>query len=401
MVIDPHGDVARACLNFSILDKSRVYYVSTAINAEAQTTQNFTCVWNPFSYDGSDELRYLLTETLTECLCELLEDATLTAQMISVIRPCIATVLRHPDPSQRNLATLARFFREGENLDLIELGKSSDVESHRITFRRWHTDEHLRISRNSLHVKLSFFLSDPRLANLLNGTSTVDIEKAINSGAVIILNLPLGSGSFASKVAGKLMIAYLNALLRRRFNIEQQHRVPLYLLLDEFSFITPSVGALMAQARKWGLSLTIAGQSLGQISDTALRKTIMVNTGLKAVGLTDYQDRSAFAKEMAINVEDLEALRPLQFYLKRNDGRFDAFKFEVPLLNRALYRTKSEQRELFQWLIRDSRQYVTVPPPPPPPATPSPEETEKKYTGKPKKGTKNTRPPDEDLKPAF
>lgn len=399
MLIDPHSDWARACMSFAMLDRSRLYYLSSSINSEAKTDKEYTFVFNPFHYDGSAEMRYLLTETLTENLCELLQDATLTAQMISVIRPCIATVLRLP-PAQRSFNTLARFFREGDNLDLIEFGRTSEVEQHRIFFSRWHTDTHLSISKNSLAVKLGFFLSDPKLALMLNGNSTIDLEQAINAGSVIILNLPEGSGSFATKVMGKLMLAYLHALMMRRHTLEPSQRRPLYLLLDEFSFVTPSLGTLLAQARKWGLSVTIAGQSLGQISDTTLRKTIMVNTGLKAVGLTDYQDRAAFAKEMGISDEDLEALRPLQFILKRNDGAFEALKLEVPFLHPSQFLSKKDKQALLDWLVYDSGQYVPVQPAPP--ATPSSDTYNKAFSTKAqKKQPKQTPPSTNGLKPAF
>lgn len=156
MVVDPHSDLARACMSFAIQDKRRLIYLSSSINSELNTGKEYTCCLNPMSYDGSAEMRYLLTETLTEHLCELLADATLTTQMISIIRPCLATVLRLPE-EQRTLATLARFFREGDNQDLIDFGKTSEVEQHRVFFHRWSIDEHLKVSKNSLAVKLGFF----------------------------------------------------------------------------------------------------------------------------------------------------------------------------------------------------------------------------------------------------
>lgn len=396
-VLDPHGDLCRSILSFAMMDKNRdrLLYISSAITSEAKTDKEYTACFNPFSYDGSAEMRYLLTETLTECLCELLADATLTTQMISVIRPCIATVLRLP-PAQRTLSTLARFFREGENVDLVALGKTSEIEQHRIFFHRWN-EEHLRISKNSISVKLSFFLSDQRLANMLNSESTFSLEEAINNGSVLLCNLPQGSGGFASKVMGKLILAYLRALMMRRHTLEQSERRPLYLFLDEFSFVTPSLGSLMAEARKWGLSVCIAGQSLGQIPDTTLRKTIMVNTGLKVVGLTDYQDRSAFAKEISVPVEEMERLRPLQFYLKRNDGRHTAFKFNTNHLSKLYYITKKEKKELLHWLVYKSGQYIPVQPPAPPLDI---QPLESKANNSKKKSTNNDNP-NNGLKPAF
>lgn len=395
LVIDPHSDTAKACMSFAIQDRSRLIYLSSSITSELKTDKEYTCCINPFvTNDNSAEMRYLLTETLCQNLCELLADATLTTQMITVIRPCIATVLRIEDPAQRNLSTLARFFREGENLDLIEFGKTSEIEQHRIFFNNWHKDTHLQISRNSLNVKLSYFNQDPRLSAILNGVPTVDLEAAINSGAVIVLNLPQGSGGFASKVVGKLCLAQIEALMMRRHNMERAARVPLYVFIEELSFVTPSLGDLLSMARKYGASITICGQSLGQIADTILRKTIMVNTGFKAVGLTDYQDRAAFSKEIGVSAYDLERLRPLQFFLKRTDGRYKAIKFETSIMNRAYFLNKKQKQELLEWLVYESGQYVPVPPPPPPPTT-----HEQSIV---KQQTRKKMPPSSDsMKPAF
>lgn len=400
MVIDPHGDLARDCLFFAINNRNsnRLIYLSSAINREADTGDSvYSCVFNPFVSDGSSEMIFLLTETLTECLCELLTDATLTTQMISVIRPCIATVLRSPDPS---LATLNRFFLEGYNADLIELGKTSDVEQHRIFFSKEWNAEHLRVSKNSIRVKLSYFLSDQRLANMLNGKPTVNIEQALNDGAFIILNLPKGSGSFTSKVMGKLMIAYIHALMLRRDALEPSERVPCYLIVDEFgSIVTASLSSSLAEARKYGLSCILANQSLMQIENTAIRKTIAVNTGLKVVGLTDYQDRVTFSRELGkeVSAEDLEKLRPLQFYLKRNDGRHKAFKFNASILPRTFFLTKKEKKDLLKWIVYESGQYRLVMPPAPP--IPTMNETVNTVKGKKKQPLNSST--NEGLKPKF
>lgn len=394
-IIDPHGDLGRACLHFAINDRKRLYYLSTAINREAGTTTDYTCTFNPFISDGSAEMRYLLTETLTQSLSELLVDAQLTTQMISIIRPCIATVLRHPQPS---LSLLNRFFMDGHNLDLVELGKTSEIEQHRIFFEHDFFNENLRLSMRSIRTKLSFFLSDQRLANMLNGSNTVDIPKAIDSGSVIILNLPQGSGVFASKVMAKLMLAYLNAVLMRRDGVELKNRVPLYLILDEAgTYATTALAEGLAQSRKWGLSCLLAVQSLKQIESTILRKTISVNTGLKACGLTDYEDRVTLSKEMGLHATDLEKLCPLQFYLKRNDGLAKPFKVDLSILSKAYFLSKKEQKELLHWLVYESGQYVPVPPPAPPTNSYNVNKTPPKS----KKNTGNTIPPHDGLKPAF
>ena len=397
LVSDPHGDLGRAVLGLAINDRKRIFYISSAINHEAKTEKNYTCVFNPFvCSDNSPEMRFLLTETLSDSLAEVLIDATLTVQMISIIKPVLATTIRHPDAS---LALLSRFFLEGQNHDLVELGKTSDVEQHRQFFMYEWDKEHLRVSKNSLRVKLSYILSDSRLSAMLNGKPTIDLEGAINDGSLIIFNMPKGSGTFSSKVMGKLLLGYINALMMRRDAIEdRKKRKPLYLILDEAANImTQSLATSLAESRKYGLSCILAMQTLGQVNDTSMRKVIEVNTGLKAVGLTSHQDRVFFAKEMGITTSEIELLHPLEFYLKRNDGSKKAFKFTASILSKAYFLTKNERKNLFDWLVYESGQYVPVPPPP---ATPSYVPVQS-YTPKHKKNSKPNNSNNEGLKPAF
>lgn len=403
VIVDPHGDLGRACMSFVIQDKTRLKYLSSAINREAGTKQNYTCVFNPFMSDGSPEMRYLLTETLTDSLCELLVDANLTVQMLSIIRPCIATILRlHEKGKIPSLAELNRFFLEGQNEDLIALGKTSEVEQHRVFFtHEWYNDN-LSISKKSIRVKLSYFLSDPRLANMLYGTSTVEIEQALDEGAVVILNLPKGSGAFTSKVMAKLTFAYIHALMLRRDTIEPKLRKQCFLIVDEFqTMLTASLASSLAETRKYGLSVILATQSLMQIESTAIRKTIMVNTGIKAVSLTDYQDRVTFARELGtgVSAEDIEKLRPLQFYLKRNDGKHQAFKFNVPILSSAYFLSKRNKKALLDYLVYESGQYRPVPPPPP--APPLPTSTPVSFAPKGHKKQPKSTTTENGLKPRF
>ncbi len=405
LVIDPHGDLCSAILKFGIhSDPSRLKYISSSINREADVPrgQDVTAIFNPFISDGTPEMDYLLTETLTDALCELLAEATLTTQMIAIIRPCIATCIRSPEPS---LATLHRFFIEGANEDLLQIGKSSPIHQHRLFFEHDWFNEGYKLSKLSIKTKLSFFLSDPKLASMLNGTSTIDLAAALNDGSVVLFNLPRGSGRFVSQVMSKLTIAFITAALMGRHHEELSKRKKIFMLIDEFQVMasSQSLSMMLSELRKFGLSVTLASQSLLQLTDTVLRKTVLVNTGLKAVSSTDAQDRAAFAKELGITAEQIEKLRPLQFYLKRNDGRHRAFKFNVPVL-RGVFLSKTETKKLLYHLVYESGQYVPIPSaPPPPPPSPTTEKTFKKKSSVHTNQTDKTPPtsPPGGLKPAF
>lgn len=403
VAIDPHGDFAKRLLYFSHnIDRERLVYISSTINREAGTAERYTAIINPFEHDGSEDMQYLLTQELTDALAELLSDAvhSLTVQMTALLVPCIATVLRSKTPS---LETLARFFldKDGQNSDLIELGKQSPIQQHRTFFAHDFNSPQYVLTKSSLRTKLLYFLGDPMLANMLNGKSTVNIEKCLNEGKILIFNLPKGSGKFTSSVFSRLMIAYIHALMLRRDAIDPKYRKPCFMFLDEFqTMLTSSLASSLAETRKYGLSLILATQSVKAIEKNEIKKTVMLNSNLKAVGMTDYDDRVTFGKEFGLSSETFSKLEPLQFFIKKS-GNHVPFKCTVPILPKRLFLSKEERKDLLHYLVYESGIYGKVPELPPPPPTHTLPESKKTTTKSKIKKTKTDPFDDNFLKPAF
>lgn len=415
VLLDPHGDLARNILSFSHnLDRKRIVYISSAINKEIEkykkNDDRYTTVINPFDNDGTEETINVLSQELTDALIELLDNSyNFTPQMQAILRPCIATVLRSKNPC---INELKRFMLDGQNGDLIELGRKSPNSQHRDFFLNDFHIEEYRLTKKSIRTKLSYFLGDQILSDMLNGRSTIDLEQCLNEGKVIIFNLPKGSGKFTSSVFGRLMIAYIHSIILRRDALPREQRKQLFFFIDEFqNYITSSLASNLAEARKYGLSLILATQSLKQIEHLTIRKTVMVNTSFKAVSQTDYEDRSTFSKELGVRGIELEELKPLQFYVK-NDTR-SPFKIEIPILGNKYFLLEEEKKKLMQYLVYTSKQYIPIKEEPyvknkevvkntDPKATENKtkQETENKENVKKKQNPKNN-PFDEDLKPAF
>lgn len=389
-------------------EKGRVVYVSSSINKETEKLnpkkEKLTAIINPFDHDGKEDTINVLSQELADALIELLSETSynFTPQMQAIVRPCIATVLRSPNPC---INELKRFMLDGQNEDLIELGKQSPNPNHRDFFTNDFHIEEYRITKKSIRTKLTYFLADPVLSNMLNGKSTINLEKCLNEGKVIIFNLPKGSGKFTSSVFGRLMIAYIHSIILRRDNLPREKRKQLFFFIDEFqNYITSSLASNLAEARKYGLSVVLASQSLKQVDNTVIRKTIMVNTGIKAISQTDYEDRSSFAKEMGLKADEIEKLKPLQFYVKNDLGE-TSFKIKVPILSKEYYLLDNEREDLLKHIIFNSGQYVAVPKVPAPKPIPKENTKDKDNTtntaNKPTKNKRKDDPFDDDLQPAF
>lgn len=224
----------------------------------------------------------------------------------------------------------------------------------------------------------------------------------MNEGKIIIFNLPKGSGKFTSSVFGRLMIAYIHSIILRRDALPLNLRKQCFMAIDEFqNYITSSLAGNLQEARKYGLSLILAIQSLKQIENAAIRKTVMVNTGIKCVAQTDHEDRTTFAKEMGITTKELENLKPLHFVVKREDGEHTPFKVTVPILDAKYFLTKEEKENLMKYLLKQSGIYQKVVNEELTITKSANENTQQRKPPKPQQRTKDDNPFDDDLSPAF
>lgn len=115
--------------------------------------------------------------------------------------------------------------------------------------------------------KLARFTNNPQLRRLLcTPKRTVDFRQAIDRGAIILVKLSKGYlGDLDTRMIGMLVTKYLFHAALSRGDVASSKRRPFYLFLDEFqNFISRDVPDILSEARKYGLHLTLAHQTLGQ-----------------------------------------------------------------------------------------------------------------------------------------
>ncbi len=420
-LIEPHGDFSSKIAFAKDIPLDRLVYISSTINREAGT-HGYTCIVNPFENDGSEDMRYVLTTELTSAIAELLADTStpLTVQMTMLLRNMISVTLKAKAIGiAPSLEVLCRFCldKDGQNKDLVELGKQSGNARERTFFTHDFHSQEYTITKRSIRTKLLYFLSDELLYDMLCGKSTVNIENSLNKGDVIIFQIPKGASKFVSSVFGRLMIAYLNTLMLRRESIDPKDRKIVFCFIDEFqTLITQSLASSLQEIRKYRMSLILATQSLKQVESPTMKKTVMVNTGIKCISLSDNQDRKDFAAEMQVSSDELGKLQPLQFMIKQNDGKSQAFRFKVHILSKHLFLQGKEKQERLDYLVHQSGMYVkqpamqviqgnnkqgtmSPPPPPAPPLATPPVQHEKRTTEK--KGKNNDNNPFTGTRPTF
>lgn len=128
--------------------------------------------------------------------------------------------------------------------------------------------------------KVDAFLSFPAIRNVLGqATSTLHLDHAMNEGRIVICNLAKGSlGDTGAQLAGALLIARIRTAAMARARLAPEAMRDFHLYVDEAqNFATDSLPKIAAETRKYRVSLTLATQFLGgltEITQEALLGTV-------------------------------------------------------------------------------------------------------------------------------
>jgi len=139
-------------------------------------------------------------------------------------------------------------------------------------------DMHISSIAPYITSKFTRFVSDTALRNITCQPRVLDLDDIVNSGKILLFHL--GKGRFGELAAGLLasqVIARIRyAVMKRGVNGVRQ---PFYLYADEFQmFADQRFAEMLAESRKFGLSLTLAHQYVDQIP-VEVRKAVLGNVG--------------------------------------------------------------------------------------------------------------------------
>lgn len=374
VLVEPHGDLAQEVLMFAFNKhkKERVVYLDPFIRETAKSLlgedilkDDYTFVLNPFDQKSrtDKEISYL-TDKLSTAFFEII-DSEETFQMEAIIEACVETLLRREGST---IADLKRFMDDKQNQDLVEKGASiPNVERSNLMQTRFRTDGKIISTKGSVYYRLQKLLGNSEFRRLLVGESTLDLERELNSGKVIICNVSKGRLGTAANAFGKLFIALILGYVTKRQDIPKNQRKETFLFIDEFqNFISPSIEEVMAETRKYSLHVTLSHQVMGQNMTVELKRLIAGNTAIKIAGQNEPESLSWMAKQMKhLEVTQFDDLPEYSFFVNNKfNKRAGTYLFRVPdfLVNTEppYYMSRAELKEFFLYLVHESGYYRKV-----------------------------------------
>ena len=158
------------------------------------------------------------------------------------------------------------------------------------------------------------------MRNILGQTQNkVDFRSVMDSGRVLIVNLPKGRlGEDNTSLLGSLIVSKLFLTAMSRSDTPQSQRKPYTVYIDEFqSFASDNFAHTLSEMRKFGLHLVLAHQYLAQLP-LQLRSAVFGNVGTIMSFRIGAEDGEYLEKEYfpTFRASDLQSLSAYDIYVK-------------------------------------------------------------------------------------
>lgn len=313
-VIDPHGDLVEdikgflACRNKVNGDKDRI---SERIVLIDPTDPNYTVTFNPLEKLPNVSISEQVNE-LVSAFRKIWADSW-GVRMEDLMRNTMIAL----GEADLTLADLPYFLTRRNFREII-----IDKITHPIAkeyFKRFDslTDRGQATWIEPVMNKINAFFSDERIRQMFASStkSSFNLRKLMDEKKIILIKLDKGRLKDAADLLGSLLMAKIQMAAFSRADIPQSRRTPFYLYIDEFqNFASESFAVILSEARKYGLSLIMAHQTLAQISNE-LRSLILGNTGIQVYFRVNRQDANLLAKEAfdysGFEVKTVSSMRPV------------------------------------------------------------------------------------------
>ena len=324
-LIDPHGDVIDAVLDF--IPKERIPDVIVIDPSDTE--------W-PISFNPLQKVPPELKHPMAQGLIEVMEKqfgANWTPRLEHVFRFTVLALLDYPEATMRGMIQLLtdRSYRQ----KVIAYIQDDMVKRFfAVEFADW-SEKFDTDAIIPLVNKLGQFLSMPMLRNIFaQKENKIDFEEIMARRKILLINLSKGKiGEENSSFFGSMFVTKIKQAGMARANIPEAKREDFYLYADEFqNLATATFMNLFSEARKYGLALTVANQYTAQLIPSVLA-SVLGNIANLIIFRVGGEDAIKLENEMipVFKAKDMINLGTQEFYIKETiDGEtYDPFSAET------------------------------------------------------------------------
>jgi hypothetical protein len=345
-VIDPHGDLVHDIVaNAVAFPEIRLI----EFGAEEMVTLN------PLERVPGVDV-YTQTLELVDVFRKIweLSDAT-TPRLIEILRNAVWTLI---EAGETLLELEPLLTDDGYRARLMRTVTHEGVARFwRNRFEQWPPRERALFVESTLN-KASAFTADPRLRLMLGAKkSSLDVRALMDKRQILLVDLSKGVLRTNTNLIGALLLSRIQMAAVSRLGAPEAARIPWTLYVDEFqNYATESFAEILAEARKMGLRLVLANQTLAQLPDR-LRAIILANTRNLVAFRCDRLDAELLVRYIgSINPQAIKHFDGERLYFSSAEEQWEQQIEELTTLplRSAILRTKARAPRRFETLALTS-----------------------------------------------
>lgn len=351
-VIDPHGDLIEAILQFIPKNRSNDVILFDPADRDFPVSFNMLEARDP-------DTRSLICSGLMSVFTKLWPEA-FSGRMEHILRNTLLALLENEGSSM--LGILRMFGDDAYCKKIVSKVSDPVVKSFWETEYAGWSDKYRTEAVAAIQNKIGQLLTTPLIRNIIGQVkSTLDIRHAMDTGKIVLVNLSKGKlGEDTSAFLGSMLVTKFQIDAMSRADIPEKERKDFYLYVDEFqNFATKAFATILSEARKYRLALTVAHQYVGQLlingNDTALRDAVFGNVGSMIsfqVGSDDAEDLSLQFEEM-VTPKDILSLPKYHAYLRLMIDGIPSKPFSVATLPPPDYKQDNDRVQILRDLSRE------------------------------------------------
>jgi energy-coupling factor transporter ATP-binding protein EcfA2 len=308
-ILDPHGDIVEQVLNY--IPKERVKDV---IYFDA-TNKECSIAFNPLhqQHVSNDLLASGLVNTFKRIWSE-----SWGPRLEYILQFSILTLLHRPGAIISDILQLLTDKEYREQI-LETISDAYILQFWSNEFDRYPYTLRIEAITPILN-KIGQFVTHDALRNICGQKmSSFNIDDSLQEKKIILCKLSKGAiGDEASSLLGSMLLTTIQHAVMRRSSIPEEERTPFYVYVDEMhSFVSLSFVSILAEARKYGLSLFLTHQYIDQVNEK-IRTAVFGNVGTVISFQLGSDDAAQMEKEFlpVFNATDLLTLSKHSIYIK-------------------------------------------------------------------------------------
>ena len=333
-VIDPHGDLAEALLDY-VPPRERNEHVVYFNPADVEHPVGFNPLWNIPSQD-----RHKVAEGLVSSFKSIWRDSW-GPRMEYILGNSLASLLECQNVT---LLALPRLLTEPRYRAWV-IKQVSDPMLRRFwldEFEEWDARFQKEAVAPILN-KVGAFTNSPPIRNILGQVKRkIDPRFMMDNGRIFIANLSKGAlGESSSNLIGSLLVSQFQIAALARTNIPEVERRDFFLIVDEaHNFTSDSFASILSEARKYRLCLILAHQYHEQLSPE-IRAAVFGNVNTLISFRVGSKDAEALAAEFGTDAtaEHFRTLGLHQSFVRPPSSeqlyRVDSTPTSLPRYNRS------------------------------------------------------------------